>query len=171
MFSAPFVLLALSYSAAPTELPVLRAGIGHPALWATKSLFMVFRVPVMNLIHGLMAALMLSRSSDFASIERRNSYWNIFLTLLFTIALKSDFEGVEFLAAVTPALHRYENWIGFGTLTCVVGGLALAALRGRKVQLPWPELQLTTRDKILLSVLFGIYLAIVAASVAGGHRH
>ncbi len=170
MFCLPFVLLALSYGSAPSDLPILRNWIGHTALWAPKSLFMVFRVPVMNLIHGVMAAIMLLRASCFTNLERRTSYSNIFSTLLFTIALKADFEGLEFFAATSPALHPYESWIGYGTLACVVVGLALAALRGGKVKLPWPELRLRLQDKVALSALFATYLAIVIASVAAGHR-
>ena len=37
MFCVPFVLMGARYAAAPVELPVLRVGIGHTALWATKS--------------------------------------------------------------------------------------------------------------------------------------
>jgi hypothetical protein len=175
MFCAPFVLLAVSYSAAPQELPVLRAGIGHTVLLAPKSLFMVFRVPVMNLIHGLMAAVMLSHASTFANTDfpntvRRTSYWNMFATLLLTIPLKADFEGLEFYASVSPALHPYERWLGPGTLLCVVVGLGLTIRAGRKVPLPWPELHLTMRDKIVLSGLFAMYIAIVVASVAAAHR-
>jgi hypothetical protein len=170
MFCAPFVLLGVSYAAAPSELPVLRVWIGHTALLASKSPFMVFRVPAMNLIHGLMAAVMLARAAAFDNIERRTSYSNMFLTLLFTIALKSDFEGLEFCATASPGFQSYERWIGFGTLVCVVVGLGFTIIRGRKVPLPWPELQLAIRDKIVLSGLFAMYVAIVVASVSGAHR-
>lgn len=170
MFCAPFVLLAMSYGAARSEVPILRVWIGHTALWASKSLFMVFRVPVMNLIHGLMAAIMLSSASAFGNIERRIAYSNTFSTLLFTIALKSDFEGMEGSVPALPALQPYENWIGFGTLTCVLVGLGLAIVRGRNVPLPWPELQLRMRDKVALCGLFAVHLAIVVASLASGHR-
>jgi hypothetical protein len=44
MFCVPFVLLALCYGAAPSDLPVLAGWKGHNALSAPKSLFMVFRV-------------------------------------------------------------------------------------------------------------------------------
>ena len=102
--------------------------------------------------------------------KRRTAYSNIFSTLLFTIALKADFEGREFFAATFPALHPYQNAIGFGPLTSVPVGLALAALRGRKVPLPWPELRLSTRDKIALSLLCAAYLATVIVSLASGHK-
>jgi hypothetical protein len=170
MFCTPFVLVALSYSALPSELPVLHLGIGHTILWAPKSLFMVFRVPVMNLIHGLMAAVMLHRAPAFAIVERRRSYANIFSTLLFTIAIKSDLEGLDFFAPASPALQPYEHWIAPATLTCVLAGLGVAMIVGRKVPLPWPELRLTVRDKIALSGLFATYLAIVVASISLGHR-
>lgn len=170
MFCAPFVLLAMSYRAAPAEMPLLRFGIGHTTLWGAKSLFTVFRVPLINLIHGLMAAVMLSLAPAFQNVERRTSYANLFSTLLFTIALKSDFEGLEFFAATSPILHPLERWLGVGTLACVVVGLATALILGRKVPIPWPELQLTTRDKLSLCGLFALYLAIVIATFAIGHR-
>jgi hypothetical protein len=131
---------------------------------------MVFRVPVMNLIHGVMAAIMLSQAPCFAHIERRTSYSSIFSTLLFMVALKADFEGLEFFAPSSAALRPYENWIGLGTLTCVLAGLGLAAVRGRKAPLPWLELRLTTRDKIALALLFAAYVAIVIVFLAAGHR-
>lgn len=170
MFCAPFVLVALSYHALPSQLPVLRLGIGHTILWAPKSLFMVFRVPVMNSIHGLMAAVMLHRAPVFATIQRRKSYANIFSTLLFTIAIKSDLEGLSFFAPTSPALRPYDHWIAPATLTCVLAGLGVAMIVGRKVPLPWPELRLTVQDKIALCGLFALYLAIVVASVSFAHR-
>ena len=57
--------------------------------------FAVFRVPVMNLIHGLMAGVMLSRASCFRGPERRADYAGIFATLAFTIAIKANFEALE----------------------------------------------------------------------------
>ena len=169
MFCVPFVLMATGYEAAPVQLPVLRVGIGHTTLWATKSLFMVFRVPLMNLLHGLMSAVMLSRASDFRDEIRRDSYSKIFLTLLITVALKSNLEAMEFVSVLSPALHPYEAWLGYATLTCVLTGLALAAIGGRGVKLPWPELRLTIRDKVLLVGLFGGYLAIVIGSLGQAH--
>ncbi len=171
MFCAPFVLLSVSYRALPPELPVLRLWIGHLTLWASKSIFMVFRVPLMNLIHGLMTAVMLSQAPAFNNRERRISYSNLFLTLLFTIALKSDFEALECSVSAAPALFGpYARWLGFGTFTSVVAGVALSLWRGRKAPLPWPELQLVMRDKFILIGLFSLYVAIVAASLFSSHR-
>jgi hypothetical protein len=170
MFCVPFVLVGLSYHALPPKVPVLRLGIGHTVLTAPKSLFMVLRVPTMNLIHGLMAAVMLCHSSDFENATRRTSYSNMFSTLLFTIALKSDLEGMSFFAPTIPAISPYAHWIGLATLTCLLVGLGLALIAGSKIKLPWPELRLAMRDKIALCGLFAIYVGIVIASVAAAHR-
>ncbi len=170
MFCLPFVLVGVSYGALPSKLPVIRLFLGHVVLWAPKSLFMVFRVPLMNLIHGLMALVMLSREKDFGSRERRTSYSYIFSTLLFTIGLKSNLEALAFVAVADPALLPDARWIGPGTLMTVVIGLALAATRGRRVPLPWPELRLTKRDKVVLSGLFAGYITILIASLLGSYR-
>jgi len=121
----------------------------------------------MNLIHGLMAAIMLFHRSDFENATRRISYSNMFSTLLFTIALKSDLEGV---APTMPMIAPYDHWIAPVTLTCVLVGLGLALIRGGKVKLPWPELRLPLREKIALCALFAIYLAMVIATLAVAHR-
>ncbi len=170
MFCAPFVMVGVSYRALPAELPVLHLFIGRTVISAPKSAFMVFRVPAMNLIHGVMAAIMLAHRSDFENATRRVSYSNMFLTLLFTIALKSDLEGMSFLAPTIPAISPFAHWSGLTTLICVLLGLGLALIGGTKVKLPWAELRLALRDKIALCGLFGTYLAIVIASIAGGHR-
>ena len=148
-------------------LRIARAGW---VIWAQKSPFIVFRVPLMNLIHGVMAAVMLSRAQVFQNLERRRAYSNLFFTLMFTVALKSDFEALEFLVSSSRALLRYEGWAAFGALASVVVGLCVAFICSRGVQLPWPELRLPIRDWIILAGLFATYLAIVIGSLAEGHR-
>jgi hypothetical protein len=93
-FGMPFLVVAACSAALPVAMPVLLNPIAGAMILAPKSLFTVFRVPVMNLTHGLMAAVMLSRTGDFEDAQRRASYSGILLTLLFTIALKSDFEAL-----------------------------------------------------------------------------
>jgi len=170
MFCASFVLVAASYRALPPEISVLRISLAHLVLWAHKSPFMVFRVPLMNLIHGVMAAFMLSRAPVFTSVERRRAYSNLFLALLFTVAFKSDFEALEFFVSSSPALLPYAGWGALGALASVVVGLGVALIFGRRVPLPWTELRLSIRDWVILSGLFAIYLAVVIGSLAQGHR-
>jgi hypothetical protein len=161
LFSAPFLLLGATYHGMPPEMAVLRIPFVHWMPVQPKSLFLIFRVPLMNLIHGVMAAVMLTHASDFGKGDRRIAFRNLFLTLVFAIAFKSDFEALDLSTHGT-----YERWLTLGALASVLGGLGLAALRGRNVPLPWPELRLGLRDAALLIVLFAAYLAIVSLVVA-----
>lgn len=166
MFSASFLLLASVYDALPAELPMLRIPIVSVVTAAPKS---AFRVPLMNLTHGLMAAVMLSHTADFDDEGRRAPYFSLFSTLLFAIALKSDFEALEISSLALP-LGPFGRRAIAGTVVSVVGGLALAFVRGRNVPIPWTELKLSVRDKIVLAGLLFSYLAMVAVSLLVSHR-
>ncbi len=168
LFLAPFLVLAACYRGLPPEIGVLRIWIGQATLGAAKSPFMVFRVPAMNSIHGLMAAVMLTQSGDFENARRRTAYRQVFWTLLITIGIKSNFEAIE---AIPPAIFGSSvNWLGTGALATVIIGLGVALYRSRGVPLPWPELRLTTKAKFALAALFAGYLAIVCVSILASHR-
>jgi hypothetical protein len=169
MFGASLMLLAGVYDALPAELPVLRIPIAGFVSAAPKSAFTVFRVPLMNLSHGLMAAVMLSHASDFDDEGRRASYSALFSTLLFAIALKSNFEALEIRGLAFP-LGSFAPWLTAATALSVIGGLALAFFRGRNVRIPWTELRLSVRDKIMLAGLLVSYLVMVLASLIISHR-
>jgi hypothetical protein len=168
MFSVPFLLLASVYDALPAELSVLRNPVSGAAI-APKSAFMVFRVPLMNLTHGLMAAVMLSHANDFQNAERRAAFAAVFTTLLFAIALKSNFEALE-LSGLARLIGPLAGALTVGTVLSVTGGLGLALARSRRVPLPWPELRMPTLDKVTLAGLFVGYLAIVTASMLISRR-
>ncbi len=122
----------------------------------------MFRVPLMNLLHGGMAALMLARAADFKNEERRAAFAGVFKTLVFAIGLKMDFEAVGICLLAEPALNAvYGGWCAAATLLSITLGLGLALLRSRQAPLPWPELHLRTGDKIALAALFGVYLLVV----------
>ena len=135
----------------------------YSALIAPKSPFIVFRVPLVNLIHGTMAALMLSYVPAFSNLERRASYSTMFSTLLFTIGLKSLIEALEFMVmGMDGGFPKVQHWLGLGTFLCVAAGLGLAFWHGRRVHLPWPELQVRRTHKLALAVLLCLYLLIMA---------
>ena len=169
MFAVPLFLLAACYAALPHELPVLRNPLARAVLLAPKSLFTVFRVPLMNLAHGLMAAVMLSRAADFKDAHRRRSYSRVFLTLLFAVALKSNFEALEMSSMARP-FGPAARWLTTGTLLSTLGGLGLALQYSRGVPMPWQELRLTRFGKISLASLFAAYLATVTATLLISHR-
>jgi hypothetical protein len=169
MFGVPFFLLGMCYAALPVEVPVLLNPTAGAIMRAPKSVFTVFRVPLMNLTHGLMAIVMLSRKGDFADLKRRESYSGIFMTLLFTIALKSDLEALA-MSALAWSFGPFNPWFTGGTLLVVVGGLGLAVEHARGVPIPWPELRLSNLEKIMLAALFASYLAAVGATLSVLHR-
>jgi hypothetical protein len=164
MFGASFLLFASFYDTLPAQMPVLRIAVAHILTAAPKSAFMAFRVPLMNLTHGLMPAVMPSHAGDFNDEQRRASYFAFFSTLLFVIVLKSDFEALEVIG-LGRALGPFGRWVAHGTVVSVVGGLLVAFVRGRNVPMPWLELRLSLRDKLLLGGLFVLYLVLVAVSL------
>jgi hypothetical protein len=169
MFGVPFLLLAACYAALPVEVPVLLNPIAGAIIRAPKSVFTVFRVPLMNLTHGLMAIVMLLRTGDFADVKRRASYSGIFMTLLFTIALKSDLEALA-MTGLAWSVGPFNPWFTGGTVLVIVGGLGLAFVHARDVPVPWPELRLSNLEKIMLAALFATYLAVVGATLIVLHR-
>jgi hypothetical protein len=169
MYGVPFLLLAACYAALPVEVPVLLNPIAGAVILGPKSLFTVFRVPLMNLTHGLMATVMLLHAGDFEDVKRRASYSGIFLTLLFTIALKADFEALA-MCGLAWSFGPVMPWLFCGTVVSVVGGLGLAFVHARGVPIPWPELRLSNLEKIMLVALFATYLAIVGATLIVLHR-
>ena len=169
MFGVPFLLLAACYAALPVEVPVLLNPIAGAIIRGPKSVFTVFRVPLMNLTHGLMAIVMLSRTGDFEDGKRRASYSGIFMTLLFTIALKSDMEALG-MSGLAWSFGPFKPWFTGGTVLVVVGGLGLAFVHARDVPIPWPELRLSNLEKIMLAALFATYLAVVGATLIVLHR-
>lgn len=168
---APFVMLGSSYRSLPLQTPILRAFNMHWVLIAPKSPFIVFRVPLMNLIDGTMVALLLSYAPAFSNLQRRASYSKVFATLLLTIGLKSLFEALEFtLMGVGGGFPRVQHWLAVGTFLCVAGGLALTVWHCRQVPLPWPELKMRRTHKLALAGLFCLHLLIVAESSSLSHR-
>jgi hypothetical protein len=168
MLGAPFLLLAGVYNQLRADVPVIRNPLAGTVMIAPKSMFTVFRVPFMNLTHGLMAALMRSHGRNFEDAARRSSYLAMFSTLLFAIALKSDFEALE-ISGLASQSGPFGHWAAAGTAVSVVAGVVLALVRGRRVPIPWPELRLSVRDKVILAGLFLSYLAVVTASLLVAH--
>jgi hypothetical protein len=171
MFAMPFALLAASYDALPSDLPIIRIPLAHVIEVASKSLFTVYRVPFMNLTHGLMTAVMLSHGDDFQDARQRTAYTNALTTLLFAIAFKANFEAVQFSLLAKPTLSAsYTSWAGSGTILSVVLGLGLAFAHIARAPIHWRDLRLPTRDRITLAALFAMYLGTVIASFLISNR-
>jgi hypothetical protein len=86
------------------------------------------------------------------------------MTLLFTIALKSDLEALG-MSGLAWSFGPFNPWFTGGTVLVVVGGLGLAFVYARGVPIPWHELRLSNLGKIMLAALFATYLAVVGATL------
>ncbi len=140
MFIASFLLIAVNYDALPAQLPILRSPVAGIAVIAPKSTFTAYRVSLMNLSHGLIVAVMLSRSADFREEGPRAAYVAFFSTLLVAIGLKSDFEALELCSMVSPVVGPFRGWLAALTVLSVFGGVTLAFFRARKHRIPWAVL-------------------------------
>lgn len=166
MLAAPFVVLAYRYRALPETLVVLRGPLARGILIAPKSIFTVFRVPAINLTHGLMAAVMLACKDSFADLRRRRAYSGVFLSLLFAVAAKSNLEALELSGLFGSVAHL----LALATFASVLVGIAVALVFARRVPFPWPELRIGRGGWIALAGLFAVYLVILAATLAVAHR-
>jgi hypothetical protein len=116
-----------------------------------------------------MATVMLSRTGDFEDVKRAAAYSGIFMTLLFTIALKADFEALA-MCGLAWSFGPVMPWLTGVTVLSVVGGLGLALVHARGVPIPWQELRLSNLEKLALAALFASYLAMVGATLIVLHR-
>src|SRR5215213_6196171 len=85
-----FVILALFYNSLPNQILIVRSFFGNESVIAQKTLFTVFRVP---LIEAVCAATVEIMRRKFAPGNAGFSMtWNI---LLYTVAVKSLFQSLE----------------------------------------------------------------------------
>ena len=89
---ASFVILACFYSSLPSEVIISRDIFGTGATLAPKSLFTVFRVPLIEAVCAFAIALMIIRGVTDQAVPDYNSMWRV---LLFTVAFKSLFQTFE----------------------------------------------------------------------------
>jgi uncharacterized membrane protein len=92
--------------------------------YAAKSLFTVFRVPLIEVICGLAIALMRRRATGVSEAQGYYFMWTI---LLWTVAAKTFFQMLDMLS---PG-HRAEQFF-YVTGIVVIIGIILAGVAGRK---------------------------------------
>jgi len=165
VFAAAFGLLAFCYASLPAAVAVLRNPItGRITSVAPKSLFIVFRVPAMNLIHALMALVMLMRGPQFLDPTRRAGYEGLFAGLLLTASFKALAEAFEIVAPPS-----FAPWVlRLITGAVIVLGIIFSFVSAKPAPRPWRELRLRPFDIGALAGLFAMYLWIVNASTRLG---
>lgn len=118
-----FAILAFSYNSLPNEILIARSFFGNEAIVAQKSLFTVFRVP---LIEAVCAAAVEIMRRKFAAVNAKLSLmWKI---LLYTVSLKSLFQSLE-----TVSAENFANLFFYLTVAVVSLGLIAALFVGRGI--------------------------------------
>lgn len=115
----PFAVLALFYASLPNETLITRSFFGNEAVVASKSLFTVFRVPLIEILCAMAIEVMRRK---FANVNA--DYYSMWSILLYTVALKSLFQAFEIVSS--------NNLFYYLTFGVVIVGIILALFRGRR---------------------------------------
>lgn len=114
-----FVVLAFFYNSIPNEVLIARSFFGDEATFAPKSLFTVFRVPLIEIVCATAIEVMRRK---FANVNADYySMWNI---LLYTVSFKSLLQAFEIVSS--------NNLFYYLTFGVVIVGIISAIFKGRK---------------------------------------
>jgi hypothetical protein len=119
----PFFILGISYNSLPDQIMVFRH-LDGTADYAPKSLFTVFRVPLIEVICGLAVEVMRRRA---AKIDDHKSYYLMWTVLLFTVAAKTMFQALEMVSSEQNARIFF-----YLTAAAVAIGIICTLFTGRK---------------------------------------
>lgn len=154
-----FLVPAFSYGSIPDKVLITRDIFGGSDVYADKSLFTVYRVPLIDLISAL-AFLMLSRAS--VKDELKTPFMRFFSALIFTAALKSLVQSLE---TILPGLATVFFYVTAGL---VLTGILTAAVLGRRFlsSIRNSEFDLGRLEKAALFVLLFAYLGVAFFPIA-----
>ncbi|HSK72941.1 MAG TPA: hypothetical protein VK892_14665 [Pyrinomonadaceae bacterium] len=160
----PFILLSFFYNSIGEEVLVYRSFDGNQNQFAPKSLFTVFRVPLIEIVCALMIEIMRRKAFDFETKSQSNYYlmWSI---LLFAVALKSLLQSLEFISSSVFQNPYWANFFFYTTFAIVIGGIILAFIEGRKLFINFnrQDWKINIWEKIGLASLFLIYVYLAFA--------
>ncbi len=159
VFSASILIPAYFYSSLPDSILIARSFFGSDAIFAGKSLFTVFRVPLIDLVCAF-AVVLLSRAG--VSPVNSAAFQAVCSTLLFTAAFKSLFQSLEIISG--------PEWAaGFFYLTAaiVAAGLLAAIILGRSLirSFNFREIRLQFPERTGLVILLLAYLGLAVVPV------
>jgi len=154
-----FVILAISYNSIPSEILIFRSFDGSNPTFAPKSLFTVFRVPLIEVVCALAIEIM-RRKSVTSNSQKPADYYSMWSVLLYTVAFKSLFQTFE---DVAPQEFKYLFF--YLTIGIVIIGIILTLLKGKKVfSTSSREVWTISRtEKLALAILFVVYLGLAFA--------
>ena len=161
VLAIPFLALAYFYDSINGEILLYRS-FGGESIFAPKSLFTVFRVPLIEVVCAAMVEVMRRRFSRSESGLRAASMWNV---LLYTVAFKSLFQTFEFLASFVYNARAYADVFFYATIFAIAVGIFLVIIKRRDVFRNFRREDWTVSpiEKLILGVLLVSYLFLALA--------
>jgi uncharacterized membrane protein len=156
---ASFLLPLYFYSALPDRMLIARGVFGGDATFAERSLFTVFRVPLIEMVCAL-AVVLLGRTHVRA--EWADSFRALCTILLFTVALKSLFQSLETISSPETAYVYFYLTVGIVGLGIVS---ALIASRSFIMSIGRDGFELGKLEKFGLLVLLAIYVGLAIVPI------
>lgn len=153
----PFVILAVLYNSLPNEILIARSFFSDEATVAPKTLFSVFRVPLIEIICA--AAIEIMRRKSAGVNADYHAMWSI---LLVTVALKSLLQCFEIASRAEFARDFF--YITFGV---VIVGIIAALAKGRRffAELFSGREQFGKVEKIAFFIILIAYLALAIVPI------
>lgn len=159
-----FILLLFFYNSISEEVLIYRSFDGSRNQFAPKSLFTVFRVPLIEIVCALMIEIMRRKAFD-SETKSQSNYYLMWSVLLYTVALKSLLQSFEFISTSVFQSSNFANFFFYATFAVVIGGIILAFIEGRKLFIKFnrQDWKLNIWEKIGLASLFLTYVYLAFA--------
>ena len=164
VLAIPFPALAYFYDSIAAEILIYRSffGDGGETVFAPKSPFTVFRVPLIEVVCAAMVETMRRKFSRSESGLMTASMWNV---LLYTVAFKSLFQTFEFIASFVYKSQACADAFLYATIAAVAVGIFLAVVKCRDIfrNFRREDWKASPREKIILGVSLISYLFLAVA--------
>ncbi|HEX9962406.1 MAG TPA: hypothetical protein VGB00_15835 [Pyrinomonadaceae bacterium] len=156
-----FLALGYFYGSIAGEILIYRS-FGGDTVFAPKSLFTVFRVPLIEVVCALMVEVMRRKFSRSESGKPFAPVWNI---LLYTVTFKSLFQTFEFIASFVYESQTYADVFFYATIAAVIAGIFSVVFKGRDIfrNLRREDWKAAPLEKVVLGVLLVSYLFLAFA--------
>ena len=150
----PFAVLALFYASLPNKILITRSFFGNEVLIASKSLFTVFRVPLIEIVCAVAIEVIRRK---FANVNA--DYYSMWSILLYTAALKSLLQAFEIVSS--------NNLFYYLTFGIVIVGIILALFRGRKFfsNVFRGDWEFSSLEKAILIIILIAYLGLAIVPI------
>jgi len=162
VLAIPFFALAYFYDSIAGEILIYRSFGGNDSVFAPKSLFTVFRVPLIEVVCALLVEVMRRKFLRSESGLPVASMWNV---LLYTVAFKSLFQTFEFIASSVYNAQTYADVFFYATTAAIAGGIFLVVIKCRDIfrNFRREDWNASASEKIILGVLLISYLFLAFA--------